>query len=129
VQNQTDFEQSAIKVHERERPYSRERDVYRRLAEEGVSAILTCRVPRMLRCDELWVIEMSIVTPPYVLDFAGAYLDEPPDFSEEALAEWDAEKREQFGSRWPKVQAVVRDLETHGVYVVDVNPGNVRVAE
>jgi hypothetical protein len=77
VQNQTDFQQSAVKIHERERPYQRERDVYRRLAEERVSAVRNCRVPRMLRYDdELWVIEMSIVTAPYLLDFAGGYLDE-----------------------------------------------------
>jgi hypothetical protein len=119
---------SAIKIHERERFYHRERDVYLRLADEGVTSISNCRVPRMLRHDdELWVIEMSIVKPPYVLDFAGAYLDEPPDYSEDILAEWDAEKREQFGSQWPRVQAVLRALEKHGVYLVDVNPGNIRV--
>jgi hypothetical protein len=92
VHNQTDLEQSAIKIHERERPYQRERDVYRRLAETSVSAVRNCRVPRMLRCDDdLWVIEISIVTPPYLLDFAGAYLDKSPDFSEDVLAEWEAE--------------------------------------
>jgi hypothetical protein len=128
VEGQTDAGPSAIKVHERERFYVRERDVYLRLAEEGVSSILNCRVPRMLRYDDgLWVIEMEIVTPPYLLDFAGAYLDEPPEFSDDVLAEWDAEKREQFGSQWPKVQAILRALEKHGVYLVDVNPGNVRV--
>jgi hypothetical protein len=82
----------------------------------------------MLRSDdELWVIEMEIVSQPYLLDFAGAYLDEPPDYSEDILAEWDAEKREQFGSQWPRVQAVLRALEEHGIYLVDVNPGNVRL--
>src|SRR3954468_5251379 len=33
--HQTDPDPSAVKVHERERFYRRERDVYRRLAEEG----------------------------------------------------------------------------------------------
>ena len=30
--------------------------------------------------DILWVIEMEIVSPPFVLDFAGAYLDHRPDY-------------------------------------------------
>jgi len=83
-------------------------------------------VPQLLGFDdELWVIEMTVVARPFVLDFAGAYLDFPPDFSEEVLADWQAEKHEQFGSRWPEVQAILRALEGYGVYMVDVNPGNV----
>ena len=75
--------------------------------------------------DELWVIEMTIVSRPFVLDFAGAYLDQPPDYSEEVLADWLAEKKEQFGSRWPEVQAIIRALENYDIYMADVNPGNV----
>jgi len=30
--------------------------------------------------DDLLAIEMTIVTPPFILDFAGAYLDPAPDF-------------------------------------------------
>jgi hypothetical protein len=68
---------------------------------------------------------MTIVTRPFVLDFAGAYLDEPPDFSEEVLADWRAEKQEQFGSRWPEVQAILRTLQRYGVFLMDANPGNI----
>ena len=50
------------------------------------------RVPRLLQFDDdLWVIEMTIVSRPFVLDFAGAYLDMPPDFSDEVMADWHAE--------------------------------------
>jgi hypothetical protein len=72
---------------------------------------------------------MSVVTRPFVLDFAGAYLDHAPDFSDEVLAEWRAEKQEQFGPRWAEVQAILRDLEGYGVFMVDVNPGNVAFAD
>jgi hypothetical protein len=41
------------------------------------------------------VIEMTIVSRPFVLDFAGAYLDSPPEFSAEIWSEWEAEKRDQ----------------------------------
>jgi len=117
---------SAIKVHHRQDAYVRERDVYLRLEEHGVITVRGFRVPRLLRYDDdLWVIEMAVVSEPFVLDFAGAYLDEPPDFSEEVVADWRAEKKEQFGSRWNEVQAILASLETYGVFMVDVNPNNV----
>jgi hypothetical protein len=126
VENQTKTGISAIKAHEHEHAYRRERDVYLRLKESGVADIRGCAVPEMLRHDdELWILEMTVVTRPFVLDFAGAHLDEPPDFSEEVLAEWRAEKQEQFGPRWPEVQAILRFLEGYGVFMVDANPGNI----
>ena len=103
---------SAVKTHERERFYLRERNVYRRLMQHSVTDINGSEVPQLIaNDDELWVVEMTIVTRPFVLDFAGAYLDYPPDFSEEVMAYWKAEKQEQFGTRWPDVQAILRSLE------------------
>jgi len=103
--------QSAIKVHQREPDYRRERDVYLRLKENELIVICGCRVPEFVRFDdELWIIEMTVVTRPFVLDFAGAFLDKRPDFSEEVLADWRIEKQEKFGSRWPEVERVIRFL-------------------
>jgi hypothetical protein len=94
---------SAIKVHERDAACYRERDIYLRLKELAVTQIRGCEVPRLIRFDDkVWIIEMTIVVRPFVLDFAGAYLDHAPDFSEEVLADWRAEKQEQFGSRGPR---------------------------
>ncbi len=56
---------------------------------------------------------------PFVLDFAGAYLDRPPEFSEEVMADWRAEKQEQFGPRWPEVESILRYLQILGVHVVE----------
>jgi hypothetical protein len=121
---------SAIKVHRHEPDYRRERDVYQRLKELGITSVRGFHVPQLLRHDDqLLVLELSIVTRPFVLDFAGAFLDRAPDFSEEVLADWRAEKKEQFGSRWAEVQAILRALEGMGVYMVDVNPGNIAFAE
>jgi len=130
VENQNTGKQSAIKIHEHERFFKRERDVYRHLAEMGVTSVVHCDIPELLRCDdELWVIEMGIVTPPFVLDFAGAYLHHPPDFSDEVIAEWHAEKIEQFGDRWPEVLRILGRLESHGVYFVDVSPSNICLSD
>jgi hypothetical protein len=117
---------SAIKAHQREADYLRERDVYLRLRENDVTEIRGCRVPQLYAFDdELWVIEMSVVTRPFVLDFAGAYLDGPPDFSEEVLDDWRKEKIDQFDKRWPEVQAILGALEGLGIYLIDVHPNNI----
>ena len=116
----------AVKAHRTIDPYSRERDVYMRLKDEGVHEIIGFNVPQLL-CfdDELLVIEMSIVTRPFVLDFAGAYLRGAPEFSEETWEAWEAEKREQFESRWPEVQTVLAALKTLGIQMIDVTPSNI----
>lgn len=126
VENQTKKGISAIKSHEREGAYRRERDVYLRLKECEISDVRGCAVPQLLHYDdELWIIEMTVVSRPFVLDFADAFLDEPPDFSEEVLADWRVEKQEQFGPRWSEVQAILRFLEGYGVFMLDANPGNI----
>jgi hypothetical protein len=37
---------------------------------------------------------------------------------------WQA-KREQFGTLWPRVQAVLEALEALDIHVVDVSPSNI----
>ncbi len=117
---------SAVKFHRGEPGYKREHAVYLRFRDLSLDLIHGCNIPRLLAYDaRLLAIEMTVVTRPFLLDFAGAYLDEPPQFSEDTVAEWRAEKSEEFGSRWPDVQRIVRELEAYGVYMLDVNPGNV----
>jgi hypothetical protein len=122
--------QSAIKVLRYEPLYQRERDIYMRLQEAGVSNVVGFDVPLMTDYDdELWVVEMGIVSPPFVLDFAGAYLDRPPDFPDEVMEEWRKEKKEQFGDRWPQVQEIMREFRKMGIYLADVKPGNIMFRE
>ncbi len=85
---QTEGGRSAVKGHERQRFYTRERDIYLRLRELDITVIRGCHVPVLIDFDdELWVIEMTVVGRPFVLDFAGANLDHEPDFSDEVLAD------------------------------------------
>src|SRR6266571_201667 len=68
-------EKSAIKAHLVTDSYEREISVYERLKQAGIVNILGFHVPQLIRADgDLLVIQMSIVTRPFVLDFAGAYL-------------------------------------------------------
>ncbi len=118
---------TAIKAHRAVESYTRELACYKRLKEQNVDEVCGHHVPQLVaRDDALLVIEMTIVTPPFLLDFGGAYLDWPPEFSEDAIAQWQIEKGEQFGQRWPAVQRILAVLgDAYGIFVTDVNPGNI----
>ncbi len=54
-------------------------------------------VPRLVEFDdELQIIEMEIVKPPYLLDFGKAHLDARPDFPAETMTEWEEQLVDLF---------------------------------
>ena len=117
---------TAIKAHRAVEPYRRERAVYERLKQAGVTEVLGFHVPQFIQADDgLRILELSIVTRPFLLDFAGAWLGAPPEFSDEVRAEWVAGMREQFEARWPAVQTVLAALEEWDIHMVDVSPNNI----
>jgi hypothetical protein len=116
----------AIKAHRFPELYLREKVVYRRLEKTAVITVLGFNVPQLLGADDaLQVLEMTIVRRPFVLDFAGAYLDVRPEFPADVWADWEREKREQFEGRWPRVQSVLAAFEEMGIYLLDVSPSNI----
>jgi hypothetical protein len=116
----------AIKAHRFTELYLREKAVYQRLARMAVITVAGFNVPQLLAVDDaLRVIEMTIVKRPFVLDFAGAYLDVRPEFAADVWADWEVEKREQFESRWAQVQEVLDAFEGLGIYLLDVSPANI----
>jgi hypothetical protein len=118
---------TALKVLSDPGPYRRERDIYERLKEARVTKVLGFHVPQLLSYDDsLLAVEMTVVAPPYVLDFAGAYLDFPPSFSEEVWAEWEVKNQEQFGEDWAQAKAILRELEELRVFMLDPSPSNIR---
>jgi hypothetical protein len=128
--NQTEGGSVALKAHERELDYCRERDIYHRLKQLRITNLDEFSVPVLLDSDDhLWTLEMTVVTRPFVLDFAGAFLDAPVEFPEEVVADWRQEKLEQFGKKWSKVQSLLARLAAMGIYVADVNPGNIAFDE
>jgi hypothetical protein len=130
AENNSKAGKTAVKAHYSVEPYLRERDVYRRLRDAGVSEITGFNVPQLIRFDDkLRIVEMTVVARPFLLDFAGAYLDAPPEFSEEIWNEWKSEKREQFEDRWPIVQAALNALEELNIHMVDVSPTNISFLE
>src|SRR4051812_48096658 len=74
---------TAIKVFTYREKFDRELAAYQRLREHDVFDVLGFAVPRLTRGDsDLLVIEMTLVKPPFLLDFAQSTLDEPHDFPE-----------------------------------------------
>lgn len=117
----------ALKIHGSDGAYRRERDVYLRLAERGVGKVRGLSVPELIRCDDsLLALEMTIVSPPRVLDFGADRLDWPPDFSDEIWAEWERKNQEQFGEDWPAVKVILGEFEDMGIYLLDPSPANIR---
>lgn len=121
---------SAIKVHERETSYARERDAYLRLREHAVEEICGLNVPALIDYDDgLLVLEMEVVTAPFILDFASVYFDSPADFSPEVMADWEEKNVDLFGDRFTEVRRALARLQTMGIYYYDVSLGNIRLPE
>ena len=120
-------QRTAIKVFSHEAVFARERNCYLRLKEFNIHEVLGHNVPQLVNSDEdLLILEMTSVQPPFLLDFASAYLDWPPDFPPEVLEDWRQQKAEEFGPNWPKVLVLLEFLaDTYGIYLTDVHPGNI----
>ncbi len=117
---------TAIKVHTQEEALERELAVYKRLRRHRITRLQGFNIPKLVNFDtRLFVIEMSIVKPPFLLDFAQSTLDYAPEFPE-GLNEWWDRIRERFDDRFPIVQSVFWELQnTHGIYYWDLKPGNI----
>src|SRR4051812_11316294 len=62
-------------------------------ANTSVTKVHRFAVPKLISWDDdLLIVEIQVVSPPFILDFGKAYLDHPPDFDEQTMAE-DEEHR------------------------------------
>ena len=117
----------AVKFHERKVVYQRELSVYQRLLDLEIDYVCGHRVPILIGyVDDLLAIEMTTVSPPFVLDFGGAYLDRPPDYSDEVWADWREMKSDAFEENWPAVEEILGEFQSFGIFIADVNTSNIR---
>src|SRR5688500_9964734 len=80
---------TAVKIHNKEQSFRKELAVYQRLYERGVQKFMGFEVPTLVSFNEkLLILEMSIVKPPFLLDFAAATVDTPHDFTDDAMSLW-----------------------------------------
>jgi hypothetical protein len=126
ARSEGEFAEHALKLHRFEEPYARERDVYARLMEAKVREISGLRVPQLLRWDDdELTLEMTVVKPPFLLDFASGYLDFAPTFPDEVWEDWELRNAEQFGDDWTRAKSVLADLREYGIHMLDPSPNNI----
>ena len=118
---------TAIKALERHRSYVTERDCYRLLTKHCVTAIDGFSIPKLVEYDDhTLVIEMAIVSPPCVIDFAKSYIGHEPEYPEEVLEEREQHWSEIWEDRWPQVQAILWKLRQFGIHYVDPSQNNIK---
>jgi hypothetical protein len=115
----------AAKFHYELLPCARESACYHRLRELDLRKIGELHIPQLITSDNEWlVIEMTLVARPFLLDFASVRLDVDPDFTEEAMVDWEEILRERFEDDYPQVLRIIALLRLHGIHMTDVHPGN-----
>lgn len=121
---------AAIKAFYRRKNYEKELACYIRLCRwNDVTELSGFSIPKLIgEDDHLMVIEMGIVTPPWVLDFGKAYIDRPADYPEGVLEDSFNCFREHYTSEdWERVMDLISDLRSFGIYYYDLKPGNVKI--
>ncbi|QEG25232.1 hypothetical protein [Mariniblastus fucicola] len=127
VNNPSRLSPHAVKFHNRKIAYERELAVFLRLKDLEINDVRGHSIPDLIGYDdELLAIEMTIVSPPFCLDFGGAYLDRPPDYTPEVWRDWEEMKSMAFEENWPAVKKILSTFEAFGIYIADVNPGNIK---
>ena len=72
---------TAIKAFHFDKLYRQELEIYLYLKEWNISEVAGFSIPRLIGHDPtLAVIEMTVVTPPYVLDFVTARIEVPIEY-------------------------------------------------
>jgi hypothetical protein len=121
---------SVVKGLLREREFIRERNVYMRLRAHDATELCGFSIPKLIDFDnELLVIEMGFVSAPCVIDFASAELDSKTEFPDEMIGPWQEKEAEAFGDRISEARRIAYSFEKFGIFLSDLNPGNIRFAE
>jgi hypothetical protein len=118
---------TAVKALYREINYRNELECYQRFSTAGITDIYGFSVPQLIGSNELLqIIEITIVTPPFILDFGKVWFDKRPDYPAETWQEYHAGIRERFDDRTPTVEKILSALVFHhGIWYMDPKPGNI----
>jgi hypothetical protein len=124
-------DRTAVKFLSSQDYFNRELRAYRILAKESIREIAGHECPMFIRSDDVYLsLEMTIVRPPFIVDFVSAYTDEELDwlgFSEDVIAERQAFWQERFAERWPKVMQICGEFHRiTGLTLLDLSHNNIR---
>lgn len=121
---------TAIKACYRKDNYRDEVRCYEIFKNRKIRKIKGLSVPILEGCDdELLVFEMTIVEPPYLLDFGKVYVNRPPPYRLSEMPNWHEKLREEFGEHSSKVYAVLSALRQLNIHYVDPRPGNINFGD
>ncbi len=117
--------QTAVKVHTTAESYKTEVRAYKVLNQFQVNSVLGLTVPRLRsRSDWRHLIRMDLVSPPFLLDFAGVRFTDP-QFTDDVMNDVHAGIRAKFGRNADLAYAVQYELRKLGMYYLDLRPSNV----
>lgn len=116
--------QRVLKIFEDPEKYAREVAAYSALSTAHLRSVLGLTIPEYFGFDDdRLVLEIGLVEPPFLLDFASVRLEEP-DFEEGIYAGWLKRLEFRFGSNTWFVLNVYHELAKHGIYYLDFHRGN-----
>jgi hypothetical protein len=119
---------SALKIHEQDASYRVERNAYMRLRDFEVTNVAGFALPELVEYDdELLAIEMTVVSAPYILDFASAIFDFPPDLIEDEGHTFEDLVRYRFGEQADEILSLHDELAVRaGIFLMDPHPHNIK---
>lgn len=120
---------NAVKIHKNVESFNKELAAYQRLYDHHVHTFMGFAVPTLMTFSaKLQVLEISIVKPPCMLDFAAATVDKPNDFSDEAMEIWWADVADAFGDDFGVAADVFWAMKKeHGIFYWDLKPRNLQI--
>jgi hypothetical protein len=122
---------TAVKAHDRVESYRAERNAYIRFRDVDLARVAGFNVPDLTEHDDdLLVIEMTIVRPPFVVDFASVVLDVDPELIEDEGHTLADMVRERFGDAGVDDVLGIRDelIVRAGAYLSDLHGHNIKFA-
>lgn len=118
--------QAAIKVHYDEHRFHRELAAYHRLSKIRLGQIGRFVIPTFHAADtRLLIIEMSVVRPPYLIDFGKATVDDDQGWTDEQMSMWWDKVNDVFENDASVASSIFTQLrDKAGIYQWDLSPTN-----
>lgn len=119
---------NVLKVFRHDAEFRQELAVYERLSERQITRLQGFSIPALLHYDEQrWILKLSFVFPPFLLDFAAATLDRAPTGFDPDDPDWVSAMQSRYGRDWPDVRRLLDALRQYGIHFTDVHLGNIRL--
>lgn len=118
---------TAIKVHHNPDGFHTEVKAYKMLRRHRITRIGGITIPKLHKEDfDRQLIQIDLVKPPYLLDFAGVRFSDPK-FPPETVRQIDEDIQLRFGRNAAFAYAVQHRLLQIGMYYLDLRPSNLNL--